>query len=213
MKYILGLLGLFLTYTYVWAAPEAMTMYATLSAPIASFWEVKTERCEPVTMPANSQLNLGTVQYCADSTCNATRAASTGGEIKLQGKPFEISNLYMEKDTSLQLGSSAKWMVDTINIAPGANVTVAGGLIIDTLNLTSQTTGSQTITLTIGSNLRLGNSVSAPSGEFKRITSEDFSFDGSSPGSAKTVTWGQVNCTKHEPGCPKTYLLVGGPGI
>lgn len=212
MKYILGLLGLFLTYTCAWAAPEAMTMYATLSAPIASFWEVKTERCEPVTMPANSQLNLGTVQYCTDNACNATRAASTGGTITLQGKPFEISNLYMEKNTSLQIGSSAKWMVDTINIAPGANVTVAGGLIVNTLNLTSQTTSPKTITLTIGSNLRLDNNVSAPYGEFKKITSTGFNFNvGSEP--VKQVSWGQVNCTKHEPGCPKTYLLVGGSGI
>ena len=61
MKYITGLLGVLVACSAAWAAPETMEIYATLSAPIASFWEIKTEGCNPVSMPSGSQLNLGFV--------------------------------------------------------------------------------------------------------------------------------------------------------
>ncbi len=205
MKYVLGLLGVLGACSCVWAAPEKMEMYATLSAPIASFWEVKTEWCAPVTMPNDSQLNLGFVAASGDTGA----AASSGGTVTLQGnKPLQVENLYMEKNTSLTIGSSAKWLVDTLNVAPGGTVEIGGGLIVKKLDVSSQASLG-TLTLTVQTTLRLGNTAIAPQGEFTNISSSDFNFSGTSGGS-KTVQWGTVACSRNEPGCPSSYALVGG---
>ncbi len=151
MKYTAGVLGLLLLAGWAGAEPEKMTMYATLSAPIGSFWQVETKTCEPVVMPANSQLNLGNVAI--DGTLG-----SSGGNIAIQNtvKPLTISTLRMEKDTKLSVGNNARWIVTTLQIAPSGTFTLNGDLIVNKLSLSLKNDTTTTINATV---LRLGQNI------------------------------------------------------
>lgn len=214
MKYRMGLVGILFACSNLWAAPEEMTMYATLSAPIASFWSVKTAGCDPVVMPNNSQLNLGFV------TGAASNAAALGNINLIGNKPLSITKLYMQKNTKFQVSgtelSDTKWLVQTLNIAHGASATVGGGLIVNKLEL--PVTDTQEVTITVSSTLRLGSATQAQTGEFSKINagregnicSNGFCFD-TDPGSSEfSATWRKVNCSINESNCQAdTYWLVG----
>ena len=216
MKYITGLLGVLVACSAAWAAPETMEIYATLSAPIASFWEIKTEGCNPVSMPSGSQLNLGFVSASGDSSA----VSSTGGTVNLKGnKPLSITKLRMEKGSSFQVGGNAKWLVSTIKLAPTGTANFGGGLIVNQLSLDPNNKLTANKQLTVSSALRLGSNTITPIGEFSTIntnngnscSSGDFCFSGSSgPG---TASWSKVNCSINERNtsyCNPNKLLVGG---
>ena len=207
MKYTIGVLGLLLVSSCVWAEPETMTMYSTLSAPIGSFWQVETKTCETVVMPAQSQLNLGSV--ATDGS-----VGSSGGNISVQGtKPISITKLRMEKGTKLQVSSNARWMVSTLKIAPSATFTLNGDLIANKLTLKNIANNS-TVNATV---LRLGKNLTVTSkaeitGSIQTGSCGNGDFcltpDSSAP---TTATWIRVACSKNENNnCyPDTYWLVG----
>ena len=215
MKYIVGLSALFLTCTCVWAAPETMTMYTTFSAPIASFSSVQTQTCDPVTM-SEGQLNLGFVQVCqsGDTSCETNPVASSGGDIKLRGnQPFIITDLHMEKGTSLSVGGNAKWIVKELIIGQGGTASIGGALIANKLELK----GDVATTLTVDSNLRLGSDLSVTNAVFTKIEtgdckSDQFCFDNTgTPPSSHSATWRKVACSTNESGCSaNNYFLIGG---
>lgn len=218
MKYITGLLGIVWACSSVWAVPETMQMYATLSAPIGSFWEIKTASCEPVVMPANSQLNFGFVSATGD----VSSVYSKGGSMALLGtKPLSIKKLRMEKDTTFSIGASSsnptKWLVNTLKIAPSGSAAFNGDLIVNILKLDENYKLSSNATLTVSSVLRLGNNITTSDAKFTVIntnngescSSGDFCFqDTNGPSSAN---WQTIDCTKNELStCPKTYKLLFG---
>ena len=212
MKKFLGLVGLFLITMYGWAAPEKMEMYATLSAPIASFWEVKTEGCQAVTMLTNSSLNLG------------SSSSTKGGTITVTGnnKPLSIGTLRMEKGTKLKI-NNARWFVNTIDLRPTGTLEVKGdnsGLIIDTLEFSDNINKTYSDAITIKANvLRVDQAITTPKGEFGSIRTKDNNANCSSGdfcfvdnGGPANATWNPVSCSKNENNdCQaSTYLLIGG---
>ncbi len=215
MKHIVVFCGIVVLSVSAWAAPERMEMYATLSAPIASFGEIQTVGSEPVKMPSDSELNLG---FASDTT-NATAS----GKVDLQGKkPLRITNLYMEKGTALVVGqdenNKAKWMVTTLYLAPTGKATFNGALIVDTLAIDPDVS---TITIQIDDNLRLLKTVSAQDGVFNTINTNDgntpcssggFCFNNGTSGPV-SATWRRVECSINEKsttGCSPGKWLVGG---
>ncbi|MBR2082158.1 MAG: hypothetical protein IJ876_04005 [Elusimicrobiaceae bacterium] len=185
MKYIAGLLGVMLLGSQVWAAPEQMTMYATLSAPIASFREVKTELMDRPVTP-KTELNVGSRE-------------STGGAIKLKGnRPLEITNLWMENKTTLNIRAN-KWWVDKLIVADKGNVTINGYLIASELKNVS----NGDFQINVSKNLRVGNKLQVQTLE---LTSLRLGADGNSgvyldfptDGSAGSATWATVSCSVRE---------------
>ncbi len=208
MKYTVGVLGLLLVSSCVWAEPETMTMYSTLSAPMGSFWKVETASCNPVVMPSNSQLNLGQV-------ATGGSAGSSGGAIVVQGtKPISIAKLRMEKGTKLQVSNNARWMVSTLKIAPKATFNLQGNLVANELELTN-INESVTINahiLRLGRNAKITNQIKIDRIQTGKCGADNFCLekDEDHPASA---TWTLTECTskeKEEGGsCAASSLLVG----
>lgn len=175
MKYTLGLLGVLLTCTSLWAAPEEMTMYTTLSAPIASFWKVSAYYpMQPVTMPVGSTLNLGAP--CTNSDPNCTGTQSDAINLKDQATLY-IETLAMADDTVLSIegkdNKPATWLVQTLEIKADGEVLFGGQVLVDTLTLKPLDNNS---TVTIKSKvMRLGSNVVLPSSSlsFDKIEVKD----------------------------------------
>ena len=126
MKYLLGLLGVVLASTGVWAA-EQMTMYATLSMPVASFWTVETTSNEPIVIGADQPV------------LNLWAGTNTGkGDIKVTDPSnFYVQTLKMEGDTTFEVGESKKWYVDSLTLGNQGQATFKGDLMAKTLQLSS----------------------------------------------------------------------------
>ncbi len=182
MKYVLGLLGILLLNTYGWAVEkqgttptEEMTIYATLSAPMASFWEIKTGTGEEsLTMPANSQLNLGV-------------STGKGGTVTTNGTsddPDTITNVWMEKGTTLKVGSNVGWSVPALKIGPKGTATINGGLIANQLNIGSSAENE----ITVENKMRIVPNIQAENGTFQTIDLPHIKFKSSGPNTKKNAT-------------------------
>ena len=187
MKYSVGLLGLLLA-SSVWAAAEEMTMYATLSAPIASFWSVETQSqsCGDSDAMFSGEVNLGTT-------------SSTNGTIQLKGRQegnqlLTVENLYMGKGATLQLGPNKRWIVSTLLIGSKGKVTLGGNLIVNQLYLYAPQ-GDNT-TITVSNTLRVGSNITVPQATFTKIetancsspTNKKFCFVNNNNGAPTTAT-------------------------
>ena len=150
MKYLLGLLGLFFAFTCVWAAPEEMTMYATLSAPMASFWNVKTLGENPVTMGNDTSLNL----WAGDGEENEKGTLSVSSN---EENTFYIDILNMGDKTQFEVGAATIWYVQEVTIGNEGKATFDGDVIIKTLNFSEGVTGTQEITVNNEGKLILGS--------------------------------------------------------
>lgn len=190
MKYIMGFVGLFLLSTCAWAAPETMLMYATLSGPIASFWEVETLGGEAVSM-SEGTLELGVV--------SSDGAKGADGKINMKGD-FYVETLRMFPSTTLVVGrtnySTIWYLKNTLTLANKAEATFKGDLVIATLQLPS---GSQNINIngTLYLSSQFGNAsgeikVLAPNAQFSEIDirqgNRKFHFEPDGDLSGKTAT-------------------------
>ena len=208
MKYSVGLLGILFACSSVWAVPDTMEMYSTFSAPIASFWEVKTEGCAPVVMPEGSQLNLGFV------ATDGNTGSNTGKIQWKNGKPIEIGTLYMEQDAKFLVNGNdenkpTKWVVKTLQVGKEGTVTFNGDVIINSLTLTPVEDFLPKLTIT--NNFRVGSSVTTTKGSFNAIDMGEggkFNFSSTSNESS-TASWGEANCSFNEPtNCTHSKLLL-----
>lgn len=132
-----------------WA--ERFKFVSYLSAPVASFEVIETKDNEHPVAPFG-EVNAGSI-------------ASTSGEIRLEGNPIRVTNLYMEDGTKIEMGEG-HWIVRTLTIGtvadgkPEASVKVkrlqansvylynSGSEESTTLNVESLTVGSGVYTST-----------------------------------------------------------------
>ena len=187
MRY-LGLVGLFFVSTCVWAEPETMTMYATLSDPIASFWEVETKGNAPTVM-SKGKLVLG-IETCSDGSSNGgtIRLLSTAG----QASAFTVDTLEMAGSTYFAVGKESNedgnkvmWKLGELKVGSGGKAVFNGDLIVNRLTLPPPTAAAMEIgvdgTLFLGSEIS-GTEVIAPDASFSSIqlgqSNNKFVFEG-----------------------------------
>lgn len=171
MKYVLLLTGFIWTATFVWAAPEEMTMYATLSSETASFWEVET-RGSATVMPEGSTLNLGMTEG---------EKGTENGVIKTD--LFSVDTLSMDSnDTKLQVGPGVKWYLTTLRLGRHCEpsscpdkpeyILFKGDLIVNQLTIQGLTNTQTRMeiyqALALGSDFS-GTTMTAPNAQFSRI--------------------------------------------
>ena len=180
MKSKLAVIGSLFVACLGWAAPQEYTFVSTLSSPVASFKEIETKYTQvPTEFGNGTEVNLG-------STRSGSGTVAVNG-----GAPVSIGQLVMEKNTTFAVGNSNKWIVDSLTIGTGGEVSPQSAHI-QTLQVPSGSTLSVDQTLRMSGPVNISQAGSSVNSVEIGTGSSKFAFGSFSSG---TGTFKPLTCS------------------